>query len=240
VLWTVPVEVAGVVRRFIFDFGAGVTTLDARLARELGLAEVDRVTGRRMRGDALEMARVGPVGLRVAREDLAPRLVGAFDLSSLLPPDWPRIDGMLALDALEDRPFSVDLARDVLRFGRASGPSAAVPARLHRQIPDVSLVVLLAVRAPREDLWFELDNSSVGPVFVSPEAAARLGIEASAAEADLEVRGLPRGRSPVRVHPLIYDGNLGRTFCAGRTFAFDLRAGEVRIGPPEGEAPGPS
>jgi hypothetical protein len=241
VLWTAPVEVGGVRRRFVLDFGAGITSLDARLVGELGLAQVDRVSGRRMRGDRLDIPRVGPVPLGVAGVDLGPRVVGCFDFSSLLPPGWPPFDGVLALDVLEDRPFSVDFARGVLRIGPTpeSRSLAPVPARLYRQIPAVSLVVLLAVAAPDEDLWFELDSANAGPVFVAPASAGRLGLDAAAAWAEIGVRGLDAFRTPVVVHPLIYDGNLGRTFTDGRTFAFDLRDGRVRIGPSERPAAGP-
>src|SRR5262245_7728572 len=55
VLWSLSVEVGGSARRFLIDLGAGVTSLDDRLAEELGLRELRRVTGTRMTGEKLEI-----------------------------------------------------------------------------------------------------------------------------------------------------------------------------------------
>jgi hypothetical protein len=234
-LWSVDVEIAGRPRTFLFDFGAGVTSLDARLGAEIGRREVRRVTGRWMFGQPLDVPIVDPVDLTIGGVALPTRPLGMIDLSALLPPGWPPVDGILALDVLERTPFAVDFARDEMRLGATGDVSALAPARtrLHRQIADVSLVILVAVDCPDGGLWFELDNSNNGPSVVAPAAAARLGLAPSDAVRDvrLDVAGLGGVTTPVVVRDIIYDGNLGRRFNEGRTLAFDLAAGRVWIGP---------
>ena len=66
-------------------------------------------------------------------------------------------------------------------------------------------------------------------MLLSPAAAARLGLPPSAERATLEVRGLASFTTPILVRDLVLDGNLGRTFVDGRTFAFDLAAGAVWV-----------
>jgi hypothetical protein len=235
-LWSAPVRVAGRERRFLFDLGAGVTSLDARLAAELGLREVGRVEGRRMTGAKLDLALVEPVDLEIGGRRVHAAAPGRIDFSSLLPADWPAVDGVLGLDVLERVPFTADFAQDRLELG-TTGDLAGVaptPVRLHRQIAGTSLVVLVPVGPPGAEAWFELDNSNTGPVLVSPATAARLGIAATAGAAqtvDLDVGGVGRVRGPALVRELIYDGNLGRTFVDGRRIAFDLAAERVWIGP---------
>jgi hypothetical protein len=234
-LWSLEVEVAGRGRRFLFDLGAGVTSLDARLGAETGRREVRRVTGTRMFGQRLEVPIVDPVELRIGGATLPPRPLGMVDMSALLPPGWPPVDGILALDALEHVPFAVDFARDRMRLGDVGDVSTLRPVdvRLHRQIPDVSLVILVAVACPGGDLWFELDNSNNGPSVVAPAAAERLGIARSDEIRDVrvDVKGLGEVTTPVRVRQIIYDGNLGKLFNDGRRLAFDLARGRVWIGP---------
>ena len=235
VLWSLPVEVGGRTRRFLLDLGAGVTSLDGRVADELGLHEIRRVTGTRMTGERLELPLIEPTDLRIAGTAFRPRSLGRLDFSTLLPPDWPPVDGVLALDLFEDHPFTVDFAEGRLHLlgtGDTSG-LVPVPARLVRQIPSVSLGVSLAVSCPDGELWFELDNSNTGPVLLSPGAASRLGIAPAAGQDSAEIRvpGLDPVRTPVLVRDLVYDGNLGRSFVEGRRFAFDLSTGRVWVGP---------
>jgi len=234
-LWSLDVEIAGRPRRFLFDLGAGVTSLDARLGAEIGRREVRRVTGTRMFGQRLEVPIVDPVDLTIGALTLPPRPLGMVDMSALLPPGWPAVDGILALDVLERVPFAVDFARDRMRLGALGDVSALaqVTTRLHRQIPDVSLVVLVAVNCADGALWFELDNSNNGPSVVSPAAADRLGIDRSDGIRDVrfDVPGLGDVTTPARVREIIYDGNFGKLFNDGRALAFDLARGRVWIGP---------
>jgi hypothetical protein len=236
-LWTLPVEVAGRTRCFVLDLGAGVTIVDDALAAELSLREVRQESALRMTGQRLKFPWLEPFALRVAGHELSPAGLARFDLASLFPAGWPRIDGVLALDVLEKVPFAVDFSTDRLQLlSRDRGGLSPVRVRLHRQVPAVTLVVLVAVAAPAGELWFELDNSNTGPVLVSPAARARLGLDAfeGARPARIDVLGLGEVPTALAVRDLIYDGNLGRTFVDGRTLAFDLAVGHVSIGPAAG------
>lgn len=233
-LWQVRVDVAGRPCRFLFDVGAGITSLDARVADELGLREVGRVAAFRMTGSRLELGVLPRTHLALAGRSLGSRPLGRTDFSRILPPGWPPVDGILALDALVDVPFTVDFARDTMTLGPPLDTSGLRPltVRPYRQVPSLSLVILVAVECPAEDLWFELDNSNVGPIVIAPKAAARLGIPRTTEPRmrEIRVRGLGPISCPVLVRDLIYDGNLGNLFASPRRFAFDLAADRVLAG----------
>ena len=235
VLSTVHVEVAGRPLTFLFDLGAGVTALDAAVADDLRLGEVRRVTGRRMTGADVDLALLEPTPLTVGDYQLPARSLGKLDLARLLPDDWPRVDGVLALDALEHVPFAVDFARDRMDLGAPLDRDglSSLRIRLHRQIPHTSLVVLVAVGEGEDACWFELDNSNTGPVLVAPHAAARLGLAAGTepTETNITVPGAGTIRVPVLARDILYDGNLGRTFTASRRFGFDLAQGWIGVAP---------
>jgi hypothetical protein len=230
-LWTVPVDLGGRIRRFLFDLGAGVTSLDTRLAESLGLSEVRRVAGRRMTGTSLNVPLLEPTTLTIAGRAFE-TTPGRIDLAALLPPQWMPVDGVLALDVLEHIPFSVDLATGRLSFNDISTEGLQLlEVRLHRQIPGVSLVVLIAALSPEGNCWLELDNSNIGPTILSIATARRLGIAPDFRETTLHLSGLQPFRTPISVTECIYDGNLGRSFTDGRRFVFELARGRAWASP---------
>ena len=238
VLWTIRVDVAGTERTFLLDLGAGVTILDSALAKELRLPIRGACQGKRMSGSGVEMM-LHP-GLPICLGDVAldPLRVASYALGTLLPADWPPLDGVLALDALEHVPFTLDLKSDELvletqaSFAARADDGQAMDIRLHRQMNGISLDVMVAVElAGAEDpLWFELDNANAGPVILSPAGAAALGLDPAGGEATLRIPGLGDVATPFAVKPIIYHGNLGHSVLSGRTLAFDLANERVYAG----------
>jgi hypothetical protein len=217
-LWTVDVETVRRRSTFLLDLGAGLTSIDASLSAELAPGPRRRATGVRMTREQLPLVARNPA---------------VIDLGALLPSDWPRVDGALGLDAFERVPFVADFRTGALRIGDLGDlrGMASVPIRLFRQMGGVSLVALARVDGGSRDLWFEVDNSNVGPVVVSPGAAEALGLPPEAQTAEISVAGLSPFLTPVAVADCLYDGSLGITFTGGRTLAFDLERRRLWLGP---------
>lgn len=250
-LWTIDLGLDGCARRFVFDLGAGVTSVDTRLAGILGLRPTRSVSGERMTGARVEVGLCEPRNLELGGHRFLPPHLGVLDFASLLPPDWPRIDGVLALDALAGLPFTLDSAQGALileseaSLATRGSAAAAVRIRVEHQIEGVSLVVFVPVRSRSgADLWFELDSGNVGAAVVAPGAAEALGLTDDDGTAALGVGGLaPTPVAYVR-KAIRYDGNLGQAFLRGRRLTLDLRRPAAWIsGPAEGAAataPSPS
>ena len=232
-LWSVDVLVAGESRLFLFDLGAGVTTLDRALAAELALPRTGSCAGRRMTGAELTLDLHPPVDLQVGEFVIAPKRIASFELGGLLPADWPPVHGVLALDVLEHIPFTLDLQRDELTFETAetlaerAARAEPLDVDLYRQIADVSLGLLAAVETPAGVRRFELDNSNTGPVVVTQSTFDALALAEDASRAVLTVPGLGVVDTPLVVKPILYDGNLGRTVLDGRVLTFDLATERV-------------
>src|SRR5690606_26235398 len=113
---TVEVTVAGETGPFLLDTGGGVTVISPALAEKAGCRPFGQITGHRLSGERLTMPRCDNLALTLGDETLTVPSAGIFDLGSLLPPDAPRIEGVVALDVLVERPFTLELGAGRLTF----------------------------------------------------------------------------------------------------------------------------
>ena len=231
-LWTVEVEIEGERVDFILDTAAGMTCITPGLADRLGRAPFGRLVGHRMNGDPVSMARCGNLELGIGEAVIGHTTVGVFDLMKLLPPEWPELAGILSLASFRDQPFSIDVDREALTLETANSlierceGRPRLPMMEARQMQGFALDLFLALETERGRLWLELDLGNTGLVLLAPHAAELLGC-ADGDRHELDVAGLGSFVSEVAVKDLIYDGNLGATFFAGRTLSFDLAKGGI-------------
>ena len=235
VLLSVPVTVAGREETFLLDTGAGVTCLDAPVAKTLAGPEMGRLEAPRMTGEVVTFPLHRAPPLELGGWPLLLETVGGLDLSSSLPPNWPPVAGVLALDAFAEQPVTIDFAagRIVLESAAslahrvAERPSLQV--RLVRHADDRTLDVYVAVRAGEGLCWLELDSGNTGPAVLAPATAAALGADADAMRSQagpvaFDLSGAGAVTTPAVVKDLVIDGNLGLAFLEGRTLTFDLGA----------------
>lgn len=139
VLKTIEVGVDDQVATMILDTGGGVTVVTPELAERMGCQPWGQLSGFRLSGERLSMTRCSAAALRIGDKLLATQEVGVFDLAALLPPEAPRIDGILSLDALSATPFTLELDAGRLTLETPESLAARtsdaieIPIRLHRQ-----------------------------------------------------------------------------------------------------------
>ncbi len=218
----------GKTETFLFDTAAGVTALDSGLAEALGAEPWGRVTGFRMSGERVDMARCDPVPLHIGDVQLDLAELAIFDLSTLLPPDWPKLGGVLALDALQHRPFTLDLGAAELiletpqSLQQRTRDLTPLQIRLSRPAQGAALDLFIAVKAKRGTVWLEVDTGNTGPVLLAPHAAKQLGLDESATRTDLDLGEWGSLDVDVEVRELILDGNIGQLALKGRRLTVDL------------------
>lgn len=235
-LRTVSVTVGRETLPFLFDTGGGFTVLTPETARVAGCAPFGRLTGFRSSGERLDLPRCGPVKLVVGDEPLVGE-VAVLDVMRLLE-GAPRIGGILSLQSLEGRAFTLDLSgnrlvletRDSLAARTAGRSSVAV--RLSRQAGGAAIDLFLEVSAPGGSLWLELDSGNAGPVLLSPHALTQLGLTPKGDEPQrvtLDVRGLGPTAVDAVTKDLIYDGLLNARFLESVVISVDLASGRAWI-----------
>jgi hypothetical protein len=203
--------------RFLLDTAGGITVISKAFAARIGCRPWGRITGFRMRGDRVDMARCDHVSLSDSKELSLP-VAGVLDFSALLPPSAPPIAGSIAMDAFADEAVTLDIAHmrlvietpDSLR-ARIDG-AQEVRMRFAREVNGSSLTPLVAVETPRGPIWPEIDSGSDGSVILNRPLAGALGADGDADSGrpmPVTLAGGVRFEAPVKFEDLVIDGNIG-------------------------------
>jgi hypothetical protein len=245
VLRTVEVRVGDQDATMILDTGGGVTVVTPDLAGRIGCTPWGQLSGFRLSGERLTMTRCDDVALAIGAEALGSRNLGVFDLASLLPPEAPRIDGILSLDVLSATPFTLELgaARMTLEtpesLAARTADAVEIPIRFHRQAGGASLTVMARVPTDSGDLWMQLDAGSDAPLLIPPSSAKVLGLDPTRARqsSTLTLPGVGGGAIShavdLRVRDMIIDGNIGIPVMNDWVMTFDLGRSRLWVRPIE-------
>jgi len=240
---TVEVTVAGETGQFLFDTGGGISVISPALAEKAGCTPFAQITGFRLTGERLTMPRCDDLAITIDGETLAVPSAGIFDLAPLLPPDGPRIEGLISLDVLAARPFTLELEAGRLTLETPESLAARIataielPIQFHRQAGGISLTVMAGVPTAGGDLWMQLDSGSVAPVLLAKTSADPLGLDPDIERQPLRLvlRG-GDGREiaaevQTRVRDMIIDGNIGAPVMKDWIMTFDLAEGRLWVQP---------
>ncbi len=172
----------------------------------------------------------GPVQLGVGGITHDLPSLGVFDLNALLPSELPRLDGLLALDAFADTPFTLELGANQLTLETPESlrtrvaDTTAVQVRTANGVDGGSLVVFMNGRVTfGQILWLELDSGNLAKVLL----ASHVRVDSSAG-AD-EAGEVPLTLGTITTAPLAYerreliiDGALNAEFLERYAVTVDL------------------
>lgn len=238
---TIDVAVEGEAATMILDTGGGVTALTPNLASRIGCTPWGQITGFQLTGDKLTGQRCSNVALALGGQSLGARDVGVIDLSPLLRPVAPQIDGLFSLDALADTPFTLDLAAAQLTLetpqtlAARTANATEIPIRLTRQAGGASLTVMARVPTESGNLWMQLDAGSDAALQLAPSSAVALGLDPAQPNQQTtltltgtngETISLPTN---ARIRDMIIDGNIGLPILRQWVMTFDLAAQRLWI-----------
>jgi hypothetical protein len=242
----IDVEIDGVAATVIFDTGAGISAVGADTAKAIGCQPYGQLSGVRMTGEVLRAPWCGPATIKAGGVEAQDFLM-YFDVASLLPPDWPHVDGIVSLNALEGGPITLDwpgnrivLESEASLAERTAGRAAA-PLHIQRDVAGRSLSVFFEIAAEPQPLRILLDAGSGGGNTLAPSAFSQLGLvvpepatETQYGEtitADLTVAGVPMKGVELQSQDIIYDGNFGARFLSQNVVTLDLASGQIWIAP---------
>ena len=226
-LFTTTVNVAGAPRRFLVDTGGGITVFAPELAAVSGCRLGGPITGFRMSGERMDAPRCEGATVGIAGWASRPHTVMVLDINHLLPPDWPRVDGLLSLASFQGHTVTVDLGgKRLVVDGPLPPGSRSVRARFERSMAGLSLVAFMASQHPTADVWLEVDTGSTSALIIRDAMAPLLGLSAPVASpgttANLHIDSGPPVQTPVEVESMIFDGNVGLGTLRTWALTFDL------------------
>ena len=223
-LMTLKVTAGGQSLTMLVDTGAGATALTPAAARAAGCEPRGRDVGFRMSGERVTFARCGE--MRVESGGWSRALdVAVFDLHALLPPELPRLDGIVGLDFFRGATITIDWRARQIRVNAAGNGAQSLAARFATGENGRFLTALVPVHGAGADLWFLLDSGNISGTIVArsivEDGLLRLDADGTA------MLAVDRAE-PFRVSPrqadLIIDGALGTDYLLRGPVRLDLRA----------------
>ena len=228
-LKTVGVSTAGHALTMLLDTGGGATLITPDVAREIGCVPFGRDVGHRMSGEAVEFQRCESLDLSAGtwRRRIEPGAV--FDVNRLLPPELPKLDGVLALDAFQGEVVTLDWRAGTLTVHAPDDAQAAleksgVPVRIATGDAGRFYSVMLPVTASRGRVWFLLDSGNIRGTLVARhvvrDGLVEIGPNGNAA---LEIGSRPAVSLRTEAADLDIDGALGTAYLLQGPVTLDLR-----------------
>lgn len=213
----------------LFDTGGGATLITPTVARRNGCQPFGRDVGHRMNGERVEFQRCD--SLSGGFPGWSPRLapVAVFDVNALLPPELPRVDGVLALDAFAGQVVTIDWprARVIVHAARSSASAldaAGLEIRLATGETGRMLTAFAKVAGARGPLWFLIDSGNLrGTLIDSHVLRDSLLILRPDSSVDLAVGLRAPVSSPASAGAFILDGALGTDYLLRGAVSLDLR-----------------
>lgn len=247
-LRTVRVRAADREWNLLFDTGGGVTIVSPAAAEAMRCLPRGRLTGHRMSGEPISMPTCAPGTLDIGGWMAPPQTLAIFDIMTLLPSDWPRLDGVVSLRSFADRLVTLDLAANTLVVHAertAAGevvPAGAtrIPGRVATGSSGGELLVFAGAVVGADTVWLLVDSGNLGVVHLAPHAARLLGMPDTlgADDAELSLALVPASPSIVhaQVRELILDGALNAAWLEQGRLTMHLADGRLwwapRAAPP--------
>lgn len=218
--------------QFLFDTGGGSTLISPDVAAAIGCTARGSITGHRMNGEAIVTPTCSAPPLTIGGWTAPPQTLGVFDLMSLLPRDWPRLDGVISLRSFAGRRITLDLAANSLTVHAAgddrSPEGMAFTGRIASGPSGAELLAFAAISVKSDTLWLEIDSGNLDAVLLAPHAARLLDLQDAAGTEHPEISfPFPPGaalRTRARVRPLILDGALNAEWLERGRLTMDLAA----------------
>lgn len=233
-LLTATVVVAGKQRRFLVDTGGGMTVFTPELAAEAGCVLGPPLAGFRMSGERIDAPRCEGAQVSLGQWNSRQHTALVLDINKMLPPDWPRLDGLLSLATFDHAVVTYDLQSKRLLVGaHVPARSTQMRARFEREVTGLALGAFVATRRGDADYWLEVDTGNTGPTILNQPVAALFAVNSPTAPAAIELNltGTPLNAVAVAA-PLRFDGNIGLPTMSNWVLTFDLENEQVWVALP--------
>ncbi len=227
---TLQASINGVTGTFLFDTGEGVSAITPDFAKRIGCRPWGKITGFRMTGERGGNEHCDDLKVLAGGLTLNVPAAITLDVTKLIGPGVPPVDGAIGLDAFAGlaltvvpRSCIVVETSESLKH-RVAGVSP-LPIHIVRDAEGAALTVDGAVPTPDGTAWMELDTGNGGSTVVANYIAPLLDIPTDISTPQQYSFKLANGiavNGPVRTRDLIMDGNIGARFLNQWNLSIDL------------------
>ena len=223
-LKSIKVEIGGKPYDFLFDSGGGLTFISPEIANDMDKEVYGNFVGFRMSGEKIETKLCDSITIGIGGRNFFHPYLGVFDIMSLLPEEFKRVDGLISLKTFENEIISLNLKENKLLVETeksylekiknmslvesqfASGPNGG------------ELTILTGILYKNHYWWFLFDTGNIAQTKISEHTAKEWGIDpknesetSGPGEFTFELAG-DSISVPIAVDEIIYDGALSFDF----------------------------
>ena len=240
-MMTLRAKVRGHEGLFMFDTGGGISYVSPSFGEAVGCKVWGQITGFVLTGQRLDMPRCDGLTFDIKGHNFEAPIAGVFDIMKFMPPNVPKLDGSLGLDAFAGRVVTLSLAEKTLTLESSRSlvdrikRGKEVPIRLVREVEGAALTVVVGVVTPQGTAWMEIDSGNGGANVIGKHLAPLLNLKTGLKEPQpanyMLVGGVPvTGNARVN-ETLIMDGNIGTRFLINWDLTLDLGRGRAWLTP---------
>lgn len=226
---------------FLFDTGGAETLISPEIANLLNKNIYGSSTGFRMNGEIIKAQKSDNISLTIGNTTLFHPTVGVWDIMSILPKEFPKIDGIISLKSFSNDILTIDLSKNILIIENSASAKKSIkgkhllPTRFANGLEGSELNIFIRVPKNNHFYWFLFDSGNSGPLLLSNESALiwELKPENNAIELTDPKSEFIIGKNILKAKPftrnIIYDGVLNFESISKYIFTIDFKKKEVWI-----------
>lgn len=235
---TVDVFIEGKKYDFLFDTGGADTFISPEIAKSLNKEIYGSITGFRMSGEIIKAKKANDIALTIGQTNLFHKTVSVWDLMSILPKDFLRIDGIISLKSFENNVLTIDLSKNIVIVENENSAKKNVKEKLLLKtrfangLEGSELNIFIGIPKNNNLYWFLFDSGNSGPLLLSQESAKIWKVLNDNNENNQESEFII-GEKNLRIKPfvrdIIYDGVLNFEAISNYVFTIDFKNKKVWI-----------
>jgi len=239
---TVDVFIEGKRYNFLFDTGGSETIISPEIAKTIKKEIYGSTTGFRMSGEIIKAQKSDGISLSMGNTTIFHPTVGIWDLMSILPKDFPKVDGVISLKSFANTILTVELSKNILIIENKASAKKAIkrksllPTRFANGLEGGELNIFVGIPKQNKLYWFLFDSGNSGPMLLSNESAKIWKIKKEFQKDNFENNPESEfviGNKNLKIKPfvrdIIYDGVLNFDAISQYIFTIDFKNKEVWI-----------
>lgn len=237
---TVDVFIEGKRYNFLFDTGGAETLVSPEIAKTINKTIYGSTTGFRMSGEIIKAQKLDSISLTIGSTKIFHQTVGVWDLMSILPKEFPKIDGVISLKSFAQTILTIELSKNILIIENKVSAKKKIKekslltTRFANGLEGSELNIFVGIPKLNRLYWFLFDSGNSGPLLLSNESAEIWKIQKETQKDNYENNPESEfliGKKNLKIKPfvrdIIYDGVLNFEAISHYDFTIDFKTNKV-------------
>lgn len=232
----IEVTIEGNNCNFLFDTGGGLTLVSPTIVELLNKKAYGNSVGYRMSGERIDTPLCDSVIINIEGQDFYHQEVGVFDIMTLLPEDFKRVDGLISLKTFENSIIGLDLNKNLLTIENDQTAKVKkanmqlIPSRFANGPSGIELNLFLRITEEDKYWWFLFDTGNIAKTKVNKQVVDAWGLVSDSSTTELMHpihTDIGLIEAPILVDDLIYDGALCFDVISSTEYLISLKDSKV-------------